>query len=237
MKLLGRKLFSDAALPGGDVLTPVLRKEVRSRCELRRADRFTLLAAAAAVKLGDEIGLTVPWDDATALLTVTAFGPHSTVFAALDDILDFPEDEFLPSKFSHSVHNAAAGYLCAALELHGPVFALNGMENSFYEALRFAGTILQLAMARQVLLIGVEEHGLLPSRAPDFAPERFRPGQCEGALALLLEGGAGAGRFGRVTAAPEPDREYREQVFAFGVTRGTLAELAAAGPESRIVWR
>lgn len=236
MKLLGKKLVASSPLPGAEPFTPELRKAVRERRGLRRADRYTLLAASAAFSLVEALEIPLP-EDETALLTVTAFGPHATVFATLDDILDYPEDEILPTKFSHSVHNAAASYLCSGLNIRGPVFALNGMEDSFYEALSLAETLLGLEMARTVLLVGIEEGGLLPGHAPEFAPERFRPDMAEGALALLLGPEEGPGRYGTVQLAETPERAFRKQTFAFGVGMETLAELAAAGPESTIVWR
>ena len=235
MKLLGKKLVASSPLPGAELFTPELRKLVRERRGLRRADRYTLLAAAAAFPLVEALETPPPGDD-TALLTVTAFGPHATVFATLDDILDYPEDEILPTKFSHSVHNAAASYLCAALNIRGPVFALNGMENGFYEALFFAETLLADGMARAVLLVGIEEGGLLPGRAPEFAPERFHADMAEGALALLLGPEEGPGAYGTLRLAATPERPFRKQAFAFGVGTETLTELAAAGPESTVVW-
>ena len=237
MKLLGRKLIAATPLPGAELFTPELRKAICERRGLRRADRYTVLAAAAAFRLAEEAGSALPPGDETALLTVTGFGPHATVFATLDDILDYPEDEILPTGFSHSVHNAAASYLCSALGIRGPVFALNGMENSFYEALGLAAVLLELQMARAVLLVGVEEQGLLPAHAPAFAPERFRTDMAEGALALLAGPDDGPGPYGTICPDAAPDRNFRAQTFAFGAGLETLKALAAAGPESTLVWR
>lgn len=147
-------------------------KAVKSQCGLRRADRFTVLAAAAVKNAFPQTfpnGL--PAD--TALVTVSAFGPHKTVFATLDDILDYPEDQILPTKFSHSVHNAAASYLGTILHLTGPAFAVTGFENPLGEALALAQTLLDARLCSTLLLVAVEERGLLTAHAPELWPERF----------------------------------------------------------------
>lgn len=237
MYLRGKKLLASRPLPGAELFTPGMHKFFRDACSLRRADRYTVMAVACALKLAEEYALPAPWNDETALLTVTAFGPHRTTFATLDDILDYPEDQILPTRFSHSVHNAAASYVGQALGLRGAVFALNGFENSFYEALQLAGELLAAGTARRVLLIGVEENGLLTEKAFRFDPERFREEPLEGALALLLSADARDNVCGRLVPAPERGRGPAETVFAFGGDGAVLKMLAEAGSESVIEWR
>lgn len=147
-------------------------KAVKTACGLRRADRFTAIAVAAVKwALGEDFPNGLHPD--TALVTASSFGPHKTVFATLDDILDFPEDQILPTKFSHSVHNAAASYLGTILKLHGPALAVTNFENHIDEALRLAQTMIEAEIAPQVLLVVVEEQGLLTKAATELAPERF----------------------------------------------------------------
>ncbi|MBQ7176278.1 MAG: beta-ketoacyl synthase chain length factor, partial [Victivallales bacterium] len=112
-------------------------KASRSKYGLRRADRFTSMAIAAIDKALEE----KPGQDC-ALITATCFGPHKTVFATLDDILDYPEDQILPTKFSHSVHNAAASYISSSLKIHGPSFAISGFGDIEKQAISLAGTLL-----------------------------------------------------------------------------------------------
>ncbi|NLF94253.1 MAG: beta-ketoacyl synthase chain length factor [Oligosphaeraceae bacterium] len=166
--LLNCRIFSRFTCP----LREEEIKAVRAAYALRRADRYTALAAAAVL---GRSGAPFPsaFASDTGLITVSAFGPHKTVFATLDDILDYPEDMILPVRFSHSVHNAAAAYLGSILKITGPAFAVTGFEAPLFEALQLAQTLLQAKMCPQVLLIGIEERGLLTAAAPALAPGRF----------------------------------------------------------------
>jgi len=167
-------------------------KAVRIACSLRRADRFTTLAAAAVkAPAGQAFPATLP--PSTGLITVSAFGPHKTVFATLDDILDYPEDMILPVRFSHSVHNAAAAYLGTILAITGPTFAVTGFEAPLFAALELAQTLLHAAACPKLLLIGVEERGSLTQAAPALAPERFPTEPEEIVCAMLLSTEATAG--------------------------------------------
>jgi hypothetical protein len=160
-------------------------KAVRTAYSLRRADRYTALAAAAVLGSGGApFPNSFPCD--TGLVTVSAFGPHKTVFATLDDILDYPEDMILPVRFSHSVHNAAAAYLSSILKITGPAYAVTGFDSPLFEALQLVHTLLHAKMCPQVLLIGIEERGMLTAAAPELAPERFTNEPEEIVCAMLL---------------------------------------------------
>ena len=199
-------------------------KAVRSACSLRRADRYTALAATAVLGRGGP-----PFPDSfpsdTGLVTVSAFGPHKTVFATLDDILDYPEDMILPVRFSHSVQNAAAAYLGSILKITGPAYAISGFDSPLFEALQLADTLLQAKLCPQVLLIGIEERGLLTAAAPKLAPERFsnEPEEIVCAMLLSLEQKPG----GRILyldrnsgKAPHPD------TCTLGLTPEIIRQLA-----------
>ena len=155
-------------------------KAARSKYGLRRADRFTSMAIAAIDQALEE----KPHQDC-ALVTATCFGPHKTVFATLDDILDYPEDQILPTKFSHSVHNAATSYISSALKIHGPSFALNGFENIEKQAVSLAKILLDASMASNVIVVVMEEAGLLTELAHSMLPERF-PNRIEDVVKVFL---------------------------------------------------
>lgn len=144
-------------------------KAVRAKYGLRRADRFTSMAIAGIDHALEE----KPVQDC-ALITATCFGPHKTVFATLDDILDYPEDQILPTKFSHSVHNAASSYISSALKIHGPSFAVSGFEHIEEQATLLARTLLDASMAGNAIVVVIEEAGLLTETAQSLLPERFK---------------------------------------------------------------
>ena len=161
-------------------------KAVKSRCDLRRADRFTALATTA-IKLTfpEQFPSFLPPD--TGLIVVSSFGPHRTVFAMLDDILDYPEDQILPTKFSHSVQNAVVSYLGTILGLKGPAFAISNFESPLAEALKLAETLLAAKLCDQLLLLAIEEHALLTQALPTLYPERYPSEPKEAAAVFLLE--------------------------------------------------
>ena len=161
-------------------------KAVKSQCGLRRADHFTALGATA-IKLTfpEQFPSFLPAD--TGLIVTSSFGPHRTVFAMLDDILDYPEDQMLPTKFSHSVHNAVASYLGTILGLKGPAFAISNFESPLVEALKLADTLLAANLCPQLLLLAIEEHALLTQSLPTLYPERFPSEPKEAAAVFLLE--------------------------------------------------
>lgn len=156
--------------------TPLISEEnvkaARTRRSLRRADRFTVMALAGLFSCGDDALAGLAGPD-TALVTYSVLGPHATVFATLDDILDYPEDLILPTKFSHSVVNAAASYIGAEFGITGATFAFVGFENVKDESLSFARTLLACGMCKRVLVVGVEEKGLLPDTLARMMPGRF----------------------------------------------------------------
>lgn len=219
------RIFSsgNAVLDAGDL------KASRDQYSLRRSDRFTSMAVSAVTKnLNDSF--PTQFDSATGLITATAFGPHRTTFATLDDILDYPEDLILPTRFSHSVHNAAASYIGTILGLKGPVFALAGFEDVWFESLDLARNMMLANSCPKVLIIGIEEQAMLTENAPKLWPERYKTVPQEAVCVLLLSSEKQDGNHGVI----EIDRTSTsaEQLFTFGVYQEFLDALAKSSAES-----
>ena len=214
-----------AALPPGaperDELVVLCRKYA-----LRRPDRLTQLVLAAAERLGAELG-----GEDTALLTVTSYGPASTTCRVLDDILDYPEEEILPTGFSHSVVNAAASYLGAAHHIHGPTFAVVGFEDPFYEAVDLARTLLSARACRRVLVVGADEESLT-SQAAEKLRRSGRPRFSEGAYALLLGSDPAENRLGELELSGVA--AAAERCLPCGVPAAFAEKLASSSPAARI---
>ena len=162
-------------------------KAARLRHGLRRADRFTVMAVAA-VAMAFPDGFPAFSNPDTGLVTCSSFGPHKTSFDTIDDILDYPEDQILPTRFSHSVHNAVTSYLGSVLKIKGPSFAVTNFENPVYEALNLADTLLSTGMCENLLLVAVEERGLLTVTAAKDFPKRFPQEPAEAAAVFLASG-------------------------------------------------
>ena len=206
------------------------REELVALCRkyaLRRPDRLTQLALAAVERIAPLPG---EGGDDTALVTVTSYGPSTTTNRVLDDILDYPEEEILPTGFSHSVINAAASCLGAAHHLHGPVFALAGFEDPFYEAVGLARTLLSGGACRRVLIVGADEESLT-SRIAETLRRSGAPASPEGACALLLSALSGENRLGSLELSPEFSDSAR--LLPCGVPEEFPGKLASASPDSR----
>lgn len=204
------------------------RDELMALCRkyaLRRPDRLTQLALAATERLEMELG-----GEDTALLTVTSYGPASTTCRVLDDILDYPEEEILPTGFSHSVVNAAASYLSAAHGIHGPTFALVGFEDPFYEAVDLARTLLSADFCRRVLIVAAEEESLT-SRAVETLRQSAPPLRAEGAFALMLTAAPADGRFGKLITE-ERTADASRRILCCGIPESLPAALAEATAKS-----
>lgn len=223
MYIASKSLLGPAEVPGAAEWNATELKQIREACSLRRADRYTALVVDAAVRAAR--GVEVAGVD-TALVTATAFGPHRTTFAMLDDIIDYPEDQILPTRFSHSVHNAAASYVGAALKIQGPTLALAGFDDVWFEALELAQMLLEGGLCRLALVIGVEERALLTEHAHELWPERFDSESREGAVALLLSLELAANRYGELRL----DRTMEEKpgLFYFGGSREFFESLRRA---------
>lgn len=223
MYIASKCLFGPAEAPGAAELNAAELKRIREAYSLRRADRYTALVVGAAVRAAQGVEVA---GTGTALVTATAFGPHRTTFATLDDILDYPEDQILPTRFSHSVHNAAASYAGVALQIQGPTLALAGFEDVWFEALELARTLLDGGLCRRALVIGAEERALLTEHAHELWPERFEAEPREGAAALLLSLDPAENRYGELkldrTAAEGPG------LFYFGGSREFFESLERA---------
>jgi len=126
---------------------------------MRRADRFSKVAALAAWDAACDAGIAPGGRRRTGIVLASAFGPHVTTFKFLDDIIEYGCGGVSPTIFSHSVHNAAASYIAGLLDCHGPTQTVTRFGFSFHEALRLALAWLEEDRCDHVLLGAVDECG------------------------------------------------------------------------------
>jgi 3-oxoacyl-[acyl-carrier-protein] synthase II len=108
--------------------------------KIRRADRFSRMAVLSAIDAFTDSGVSVDKRDKLGIILATAFGPHTTTFSFIDDILDYGDASVSPTKFSNSVHNAAASYISAILDSRGPTITLTQFNLAFQNALILANS-------------------------------------------------------------------------------------------------
>ena len=135
--------------------------DASTNAQLRRADRFTKMAVAAASdawKSARESCAGIP-PERIGLFLCSGFGPHCRGFKFLDGILDSGDTASSPTDFSHSVHGAASAYISRLLDLRGPSLNTTDFEIGFEEAIRVAQCWLNEGTCDRVLIGAVEELG------------------------------------------------------------------------------
>jgi len=173
---------------------------------LRRADRFTRMAAMAALEAwnaseADRVGVPL---ERIGMIVSSGFGPHCRGFRFLDGILDCGDSAASPTDFSHSVHGAASAYISGLLGLRGPSLNVTDFEIGFEEVVRLAQCWLAEGACDRVLIGAMEELGEVmldcaSKMLGDFPC--YSPG--EGAVFLML-GPSSLPALVRVDAAAEP---------------------------------
>jgi len=151
--------------------------------KLRRADDFIKITVSVcdALLSGDPVPIN---PGATGLFVGTGFGPMQTNFEVLDLVLE--EGRSSPFLFSHSVFNAAAGYIAEIHGIKGCAQTITDFSHPFLLALREASTAISSGRLQRCLVVQVETYSPLL----DDSRQRFSPG-CSpwpaGGVAWLLE--------------------------------------------------
>jgi len=125
--------------------------------KIRRADKFTKMALFSAFDAYMDSGIIAENKERLGIILSTAFGPHSTTFSFIDDILDYGDANASPTKFSNSVHNAAASYVSSVLGSRGPTITIAQFSFPFQNALALADIWLNEGRCDNVLCGCVDE--------------------------------------------------------------------------------
>jgi 3-oxoacyl-[acyl-carrier-protein] synthase III len=126
--------------------------------DLRRADDFiqmAVISGSAAVAGVSDRNLQ---PEESGVFIGTAFGPLETNFESLGSLIDDGEGQISPTLFSHSVYNAAAGYVARLLQIRGPALTITNYGWPFLIALEEARTSLATGRIGRALVIGVETY-------------------------------------------------------------------------------
>ena len=139
-------------------VAPAILSDKVALKKLRRADRFSKLAALSAWDAVLAAGFPVGMESAElGIIVTTAFGPHQTTFGFLDEVLDFGDAGVSPTRFSHSVHNAAAAYTAMMLGSRGPTSTIADFERPLYAGALLASVWLREGRCGKVLVTYTEE--------------------------------------------------------------------------------
>ena len=158
---------------------------------LRRADDFITLAVVAA----DQALAAAPERDLlpgrTSIFVGTAYGPLETNFVCLGALLDEGEGQISPTFFSHSVFNAAAGYVARVMNIQGAAVTITTYAWPWLSALQQAWLAVLCGRCDRAVVLGVEVYSDLLRDALARLPGHngLRPGAAldPGAVAWVLD--------------------------------------------------
>jgi len=123
---------------------------------LRRADDLTILAITAAHAAWQRAPQRPVAPEARGLFVGMVHGPIETNFRYLDSLVDDGEGQSSPTLFSHSVHNAVAGYVARLFDCQGPALTVTTFTWPFLIALDEAWRAIATGRAARALAIAVE---------------------------------------------------------------------------------
>lgn len=159
--------------------------------QLRRADSFIILAAMAARQAVEAAPKKELSPQDVGIFLGTAYGPLTTNFQSLGSLIDDGEGQISPTLFSHSVFNAAAGYVARLLDIQGPALTITTFALPFLVALQEGWLAIQTERVQRAVVLGVEVYSELLRDALARSPI---PGAHEagmdlehGAVAWVLE--------------------------------------------------
>ena len=128
---------------------------------LRRADDFIKLAIVSARSAIDLAPSRQLLPEQIGIFMGTAYGPIETNFRFLDTLIDDGERQASPTLFSHSVHNAAAGYVARLLDIQGPALTMTSFSWPFLTAISEARLAVDSGRVRRALVLGIETNSPL----------------------------------------------------------------------------
>ncbi len=186
--------------------------------KMRRADRFSRMAVLSAVDACRDSGINVNERAELGIVLATAFGPHATTFSFIDDILDYGDTNVSPTKFSNSVHNAAASYVSAILENRGPTVTITQFKFAFQNALILAGSWIAEGRCDHVLCGCADELGTVMEYACKMKLNIAKEGKInpfafsdtpvsvpgEGSVFIMLSKEKGLNNYGKATETSFP---------------------------------
>ena len=157
--------------------------------ELRRADGFISLAVqAGSAALGRESS-NLSRSGRRGLILGTAFGPMQTNFEVLDQVVH--HEQTSPTLFSHSVFNAAAGYLSRIFKLQGSALTVTDFAFPFFQALQQGSMAISSGRLASCLVLQVETYSQLLTDARSRIAGNEAGQWLGGAVAWLLTGDRG----------------------------------------------
>jgi hypothetical protein len=154
---------------------------------VRRMSHFAKLSLASTCDAFHDSGLD-PVGKAIGIIQGSVYGPIVSGIQALDELVDFGDNQLSPTNFSGSVFNTAATYLSLAFGIQGCSLTHTGGLDTLYNSLLTAALWLEKGTVDYVIAgIGDEYTAFFDQKEPEQSgkPNSFLP-TCEGWTTLIL---------------------------------------------------
>lgn len=129
--------------------------------DLRRADAFIQMAVVSAFTAASRLSSDKLPPEEVGVFIGTAFGPLETNFESLGSLIDDGEGQISPTLFSHSVYNAAAGYVARLLDIRGPAMTITNYGWPFLIAMEEGRLAVASGRISRAVVIGVDTYSEL----------------------------------------------------------------------------
>ncbi len=125
--------------------------------ELRRIDHYIRMALLGAFLALEDADLLESKPDHMGIIVATGYGATCNTFDFQHSVITAGDPSGSPTKFSNSVHNAAAGHISILLRQLGPNLSISHYDMSMPSALLNAVQWLKEERVERVLVGGVDE--------------------------------------------------------------------------------
>jgi 3-oxoacyl-[acyl-carrier-protein] synthase II len=148
----------------GDIEVPALLADTSAltryidRRSLRRTDHYIRMAVLGAHLALEDAGMLGKGRNRTGIIVATGYGATCNTFDFQQSVLNVADPCGSPTKFSNSVHNAAASHISILLDEMGPTLSVSQFDNSVASALLSAVQWLRHDRVDTVLVGGVDEY-------------------------------------------------------------------------------
>lgn len=171
--------------PGNNVALDIGEDTAISPAFMRRMGHLAKMALISAERALEDSGLEVA-GKSIGIIQGSVYGPIVAGIQALDELMDFGDNQLSPTQFSGSVFNISATYLSLAFGIQGRTLSHTGGLDTLYHSLLTASLWLDSGEADYVLL------GVGDEYTPYFKPARMTEAlkgslpTCEGWTTFIL---------------------------------------------------
>lgn len=106
----------------------IIDRNFKALPKVRRTDRLSRICLYTTMQLLEKHAALKDLLEETGIVLSSKYGPHKVCKEYIEQVRDEGYDLGSPTLFSATVPNAGIGYICRALQLHGPMISERGSD-------------------------------------------------------------------------------------------------------------